>query len=346
MSTHAIATPGSTAGHHALTEVAEKLVKNLQVPQAEQGPHLDNWFNREAYDLNGQLSYFGSLDSAENFSQLLKRYFMRFSKVIFGGMLGRHNCKLTVIMKEGPTAAQWASVNPSLLGQAFPEILHNGDRRADIEIYQRFNRRDTPEAELLDYLGTLLHEMVHTVLDITPPDPTIWSDRSFDTGHGHSGHGLPWLKVAAAVEQFATSTLRLPVSLGLRTELWYELHDNGISIEEIDFSQMNMVKIDFISYVLRLSGVPAHEWNWVDPKLPPPPTQSSLPIQQPPLPIQPPLPPTQNNDLEEDLSGDEMGETDEQEYSGEDASEYEDMAVDSTDGDDVDESGDEGILDH
>jgi hypothetical protein len=113
-----------------------------------------------------------------------------------------------------------------------------------------------------------------------------------------------------------------------------------------------MVKIDFIFYVLRLSGVPASEWNWVDFKLPPPPglpaipTQSSLPIQQSPLSIQPPLPPTQSKDLDEDLSGDEeTGETGEQEYSEEDASEYEDMAVDSTDDDDVDESSDEGIPD-
>jgi hypothetical protein len=193
--------------------------------------------------------------------------------------------------------------------------------------------------------------MGHAFLDITPPDPTIWSNRSFDTGYGHSGHGLPWLKVAAAVEKFARRTLRLPVSLGLRTELWYELHYNGISIEQMDFSQINMVKIDFIFHVLKLSGAPASEWNWVDPKLPPPPnlppipTQSSLPIQQPSLPTQPPLPPTQSKDLEEDLSGDEETGEQEQEYSREDASEFEDMAVDSTDGDDVDESSDEEILD-
>jgi hypothetical protein len=57
-------------------------------------------------------------------------------------------------------------------------------------------------------------------------------------------------------------------------------------------------------------------------------------------------PPTQSSNLEGDLSGDEeTGETDEQEYAGEDASEYEDMAVDSTDDDDIDESSDEGVLD-
>jgi hypothetical protein len=151
--------------------------------------------------------------------------------------------------------------------------------------------------------------------------------------------------VAAAVENFAGSTLRLPVSLGLRTELWYELHYNGISVEEVDFSQLNMVKIDFIFHVLRLSGVPASEWNMVDFKLPPPPGLPPIPTQSS-LPIQTPLPPTRSEYLEEDLSSDEeTGETGEQEYSGEDASEYEDMAVDSTDDDDVDESSDEEIPD-
>ncbi|KAH8793300.1 hypothetical protein BGZ57DRAFT_921749 [Hyaloscypha finlandica] len=344
MSTHAIATPACTADHYALTGVAEKLAKNF----AKQGPHLDNWFSRKAYDLNGQLAYFGSPDSAEDFSQLLKRYFMRFSKIMFEGMLGPRNCQLKVIMKEGPTAAQWASASPHVLGQSLPEILDNGNRKVVIEIYQRFNRGDTPEAQLLDYLGTLLHEMGHAFLDITPPDPTLWTNRSFDTGYGHTGHGLPWLKVAAAVENFAGSTLRLPASLGLRTELWYELHYNGISVEEVDFSQLNMVKIDFIFHVLRLSGVPASEWSMVDFKLPPPPGLPPIPTQSS-LPIQPPLPPTQSEYLEEDLSGDEgtgeTGETGEQEYSGEDASEYEDMAADSTDDGDVDESSDEGIPD-
>lgn len=87
------------------------------------------------------------------------------------------------------------------------------------------------EDRLRSYLETLLHEMIHAFLNIYT---CLCSKCSYDIPRtiGHTGHGLPWHKIANSIESFVKTKLNLELDLERRASLAIEIQASGLGMRD------------------------------------------------------------------------------------------------------------------
>ncbi|KAJ8065383.1 hypothetical protein OCU04_006072 [Sclerotinia nivalis] len=105
-----------------------------------------------------------------------------------------------------------------------------GEIKAIIEIWRRPDIANRQE-RLRSYLETLLHEMIHAFLNIYT---CLCSKCSHDIPRtiGHTGHGLPWHKIADNIERFVKSKLDLELDLERRACLAIEIQASGLDMRD------------------------------------------------------------------------------------------------------------------
>ncbi|ESZ95116.1 hypothetical protein SBOR_4483 [Sclerotinia borealis F-4128] len=119
--------------------------------------------------------------------------------------------------------------NMSKLGMALSACMRD-EIKAVIEIWRRPDITNRQE-RLRSYLETLLHEMIHAFLNIYT---CLCSKCSHDIPKtvGHTGHGLPWHKIANSIESFVRSKLDLKLDLERRASLAMEIQASGLEMRD------------------------------------------------------------------------------------------------------------------
>ncbi|KAF7943699.1 uncharacterized protein EAE97_005769 [Botrytis byssoidea] len=174
---------------------------------------------------------------------LLDLYFSYFNAMIFGGALNTMRC---VMKLEEPNAEQKAR---NVLGTTVDKRGEKTTTRHNVRCYiSVFVRSPPPENEeeskilLENYLGTMLHEMVHAFFSIYVCKCNTSCRRKvleFEES-GMTGHGMQWQRAARSVESFARQGLRLDVRLGREEALGLELVIADKEIWYVDLEKMGM----------------------------------------------------------------------------------------------------------
>ncbi|KAF7960701.1 hypothetical protein EAE96_000375 [Botrytis aclada] len=174
---------------------------------------------------------------------LLDLYFSYFNAMIFGGALNAMRC----IMKlEEPNEDQKAK---NVLGTTVDKRGEKTTTRHNVRCYiSVFVRSPPPQNEkdskklLENYLGTMLHEMVHAFFSIYVCKCNTSCRRKvleFEQS-GMTGHGMQWQRAARSIESFVRQGLRLDVRLGREEALGLELVIADKEIWYVDLKEMGM----------------------------------------------------------------------------------------------------------
>ncbi|APA09387.1 hypothetical protein sscle_05g041570 [Sclerotinia sclerotiorum 1980 UF-70] len=174
---------------------------------------------------------------------LLDLYFSYFNVMIFGGALNTLRCTMKL---EEPNPEQRAQF---VLGTTVDKRTEKDTTRHNIRCHiSVFVRYPAPKNEaesvtlLKNYLGTLLHEMVHAFFSIY-----VCKCNAFCRGKaldleesGVTGHGTPWLRAARSIEGFVRQRLRMDIRLGREEALGLELIVGNKEIWYVDLGEMGM----------------------------------------------------------------------------------------------------------
>ncbi|KAI9648127.1 hypothetical protein NHQ30_002759 [Ciborinia camelliae] len=174
---------------------------------------------------------------------LLDLYFEYFNNMIFGGGLNALRCTMTL---QEPNAQQRARC---VLGSTVDKraekdtTIHNV--RCHISVFVRYPAPKT-EAEavvlLRNYLGTMLHEMVHAFFSIYVCKCNFSCRRKnleFEES-GMTGHGLHWLNASRSIERFVRYGLRMDLRLGREEALGLELVTADKDLWYVDLEKLGM----------------------------------------------------------------------------------------------------------
>ncbi len=239
---------------HTYDTAVKDLLNNLRNIRrdGEMNSLLLRWFERKADVLKDALFFF---EVPEN-PRVLRRYFNWFSKLFFGGNLTLGNCKLRIIMAQGEDKAEWEQEHEAkgVLGYCRLVTTRRGRRRAHIIIYQDFELKDDPVAQLRNYLGTLAHEMLHAYLGMLPCECRECLTEPSISGWGYSGHGLPWMRASGALQRFCRETLKLAISLGRTESVAEELFESNKSTKDIPLAELDLNDGKLQIYLQRLSA--------------------------------------------------------------------------------------------
>ncbi|KAF5871907.1 uncharacterized protein Bfra_008933 [Botrytis fragariae] len=174
---------------------------------------------------------------------LLDLYFSYFNAMIFGGALNTMRCTM---MLEEPNAEQKAR---NVLGTTVDKRSEKTTTRHNVRCYiSVFVRSPPPKNEeeskilLENYLGTMLHEMVHAFFSIYVCKCNTSCRRKvleFEES-GMTGHGMQWQRAARSIESFVRQGLRLDVRLGREEALGLELVIANKEIWYVDLEKMGM----------------------------------------------------------------------------------------------------------
>ncbi|CAD6442256.1 1ecf7537-e412-45ee-ba16-503bac678daa [Sclerotinia trifoliorum] len=174
---------------------------------------------------------------------LLDLYFSYFNIMIFGGALNTLRCTMKL---EEPNAEQKARF---VLGTTVDKRTEKDTTRHNIRCHiSVFVRHPAPKNEaesvtlLKNYLGTLLHEMIHAFFSIYVCKCNAACRRkALDLEEsGVTGHGTPWLRAARSIERFVRQGLRMDIRLGREEALGLELIVGDKEIWYVDLEDMGM----------------------------------------------------------------------------------------------------------
>lgn len=179
---------------------------------------------------------------------LLLLYFEYFNTMIFGGGLNALRCTLELVEPDEQQREK------RVLGTT-KDVRHNLDVTkhnitAHIQVF--FRQQPKPETVdqkvqlLRDYLGTMLHEMVHAFFSIYV---CMCDDRCRQQcleyrENGVTGHGEPFLKAARSIERLIRYGLRLDVRLGREEALALELINGNKELWYADLDKLGLDEED------------------------------------------------------------------------------------------------------
>ncbi|ESZ97299.1 hypothetical protein SBOR_2327 [Sclerotinia borealis F-4128] len=174
---------------------------------------------------------------------LLDLYFEYFNNMIFGGGLNALRCTMKL---EEPTREQ---KERSVLGTTVDKRSEADTTKHNIRSHVSvFVRYPAPETEaqsvvlLRNYLGTMLHEMVHAFFSIyVCKCNTVCRDKVLEFEQsGHTGHGMNWQNAARSIERFVRHGLRLDIRLGREEALGLELVMADKQLWLVDLEKLGM----------------------------------------------------------------------------------------------------------
>jgi hypothetical protein len=176
---------------------------------------------------------------------LLLLYFEYFNTMIFGGGLNALRCTLE-LAEPNPEQKERKVLGTTIDTRQRLEITkHN--ITAHIQVFVRQQpKSETVEQKvqlLQDYLGTMLHEMVHAFFSIYV---CKCDDRCVKYYHEYSesgvtGHGEPFLKASRSIERLVRYGLRLDIRLGRQEALALELIMGN---KELWFADLDKLGLD------------------------------------------------------------------------------------------------------
>ncbi|KAM0128037.1 hypothetical protein ACHAP3_008477 [Botrytis cinerea] len=174
---------------------------------------------------------------------LLNLYFSYFNAMIFGGALNTMRCTMKL---EEPNEEQKVK---NVLGTTVDKRGEKTTTRHNVRCYiSVFVRSPPPKNEqeskvlLENYLGTMLHEMVHAFFSIYVCKCNFSCKRKvleFEES-GMTGHGMQWQRAAMSIERFVRQGLKLDVRLGREEALGLELVIADKEIWYVDLEKMDM----------------------------------------------------------------------------------------------------------
>lgn len=201
----------------------------------------DNW---NACNLSGLAAIIKSpWLKGKNEQDLLDIYFDYFNNMIFGGGLNALRCTMKL---EEPNAEQKAR---SVLGTTVDTRTDKDTTRHNVRCHVSiFVRHPAPKTEadslvlLKNYLGTMLHEMVHAFFSIyVCKCNTVCRRKALEFEEsGATGHGIHWQSAARSIERFVRYGLRLDIRLGREEALGLELVTGDKQIWYVDLEKMGM----------------------------------------------------------------------------------------------------------
>jgi hypothetical protein len=109
---------------------------------------------------------------------------------------------------------------------------HPNNVKSEIRIFEKPLRENySSSRHIRRYLGTLLHEMVHSLISIYVCDcETCHKDPS--NPDGKTGHGQGWAELAHIIEVFALDMLNIKLDLGVAESVAIELFETQQSADE------------------------------------------------------------------------------------------------------------------
>jgi hypothetical protein len=216
---------------------AEKIKRQLEVlkGQPRDNDTLRLWFENGREDLGLALDEF----EFPEHPCLLVRYMHDFWKIFFAGDQCVKNFEVRMVMAEGDFKEEWKSKYPTRWGETLVHRSRNGYIRVEINIFEAVQRADHQE-QLEQYLSVLLHEMLHGFLDFEPCPCAECAKGPSLSARGLTGHGLPFMEVSEAMEQFCEEVLDLPLDLHRHQSMAYELREGGLSSKDVDLVALGL----------------------------------------------------------------------------------------------------------
>ncbi|TEY47579.1 hypothetical protein BOTCAL_0304g00140 [Botryotinia calthae] len=232
--------------------IADNITNVLQGPTGHP-PHdpfykvKENWRRSNLSDLAATIKTPWLKGKKEQ--DLLNLYFSYFNAMIFGGALNTMRCTMKL---EEPNEEQKAK---NVLGTTVDKRGEKTTTRHNVRCYiSVFVRSPPPKNEqeskilLENYLGTMLHEMVHAFFSIYVCKCNFRCKGKvleFEES-GMTGHGMQWQRAAMSIERFVRQGLKLDVRLGREEALGLELviADKGICYVDLEKMEMEREVVD------------------------------------------------------------------------------------------------------
>jgi hypothetical protein len=178
---------------------------------------LDCYHKDDIYNLRGNINNFKNTD-------ILGAFFNLFDKLFFFGTI-KERCRVQFSSVESRVSRLQGYSKFSAVG-----IVAFGERpklRAKIKLYSGNETEPRRRLRLIGYIGTLLHEMIHTFLE-------LWSCPNRDCNRRHeangvTGHGYLFLDISYALQRAAMDRGLLGLDLDVTNEcsLAEELKEAG-----------------------------------------------------------------------------------------------------------------------
>ena len=164
---------------------------------------------------------------------------------------GLHALRCTLAFHETRTLVEKAE---RLLADSTDERGESTANKHSVHTRIRIFKRDLPPptsipeaVHLLQlYLGSILHEMVHSFFNIYVCKCEVRCARKSTEMEedGCTGHGLPFLRVARGIEKFIKGNLGMDITLGVETALAVELVATKKEIWTVDLMDLDMEEED------------------------------------------------------------------------------------------------------
>jgi hypothetical protein len=218
---------------------AEKIKRQLEKLKEQRGENdtLRLWFEYGFDDLGLLLDEFKFPECP----LLLQNYKHQFYKIFFAEDRSVLSFEVRMVMAKGHTEEEWKMKYPTRFGETTISTAQDGDPRVEIDILQAMQKTDHQE-QLEQYLSVLLHEMLHGFMDNEPcPCAECAKGPSLSAG-GLTGHGLPFMEVLTAMEQFCHEVLDLPLDLNRHVSMAEELGEGGLSSKDVDLVALGLNK--------------------------------------------------------------------------------------------------------
>ncbi len=201
--------------------------KNVENEDGEIHHMVQNWMRGHLQTLRKKIN--GHTTNADH--DILNRLFEVFNTVIFGGALPARLCSWNFHRKDSKPWEDNQRVGSTwdwyLPDYRFPGIGTRSDGALTcFDLYEFPKEEDETShssvKRLLQYLGTIFHEMVHCLVFVYVCGCSECRIR-LDNPNGSTGHALKWAEMAREIEVFALKMLNINLNLNVCISIGFEL---------------------------------------------------------------------------------------------------------------------------
>ncbi|KAH8597509.1 hypothetical protein B0O99DRAFT_703451 [Bisporella sp. PMI_857] len=184
----------------------------------------------ELWDLSVQKDLF-ELEMLKQERSILTRYFNYFNRLFFSSGLQEQNCSLIFVPESDKQHKECVEVG--LWGAT--QIVNN--KKCNILIYEI--AEEDPEKRAREYVGVLLHEMLHVFFHLYTCHCQKCDRRTYET-NGY-GHGKQWQRAAKLLEVFLASELNTNINLMRYASLGREIAISGKSWTPLSDAELKLL---------------------------------------------------------------------------------------------------------
>ncbi|CZR55949.1 uncharacterized protein PAC_05837 [Phialocephala subalpina] len=190
---------------HTHEDALSRILARIENIQDEE---LSEWFDRGFKDL-GKIPGVANCIPSPGDVEIWRSYFNIISKLFFDGLLTPEQCPVNIVpyLNKGKKSKMWKRNSKTMSGWTDDNRLEGGTARGAI----------------------------------TAPIFILEDVEHFEK-EGRTGHGLPWLRLVVALEDFVNDRLELSVTLNLECAAGLELHNSRTPYQDLDFENLKLMR--------------------------------------------------------------------------------------------------------